>query len=119
MTNKNKRIGSTFESAMRELLRDHNHDVEHLRLSGAADEGDLYIRDWDLVCELKNEKRINLSGYTKEAKVEAENFAKARRRGKDVPVSVSFIKARQKGLDQTYVVFTYAEFARLMRRRGL
>jgi hypothetical protein len=70
------------------------------------------------VLELKAEKRINLSGYMKEAQVESENFAKARRRGSDRPVAVAAVKARNKGIDKTYVILELAEFQRLMRRLG-
>lgn len=112
MTHPSKRLGSRFEAEAREYLRSQGVDVEHLRTAGAEDEGDLYALD--SILELKAEKRINLSGYLKEAKVEAENYAKHRNRHR--PAFFAVVKARGKNVSQSYAVTTLEEWARVMKK---
>lgn len=107
MTHPSKAKGSRFEAQVREYLRDLGIDVEHLRLAGVEDEGDLYALD--SILELKAEKRINLSGYLREAKAEAENYAKHRRR-RDRPGFFAVVKAPGKPISQAYVVTTLEEW---------
>jgi hypothetical protein len=116
MTHPNKAKGSTFERQVREYIRDQGLSVDHLRLAGTDDQGDLYVRESDSVLELKAEKRINLSGYLKEANNEADNYAEAHRRGADRPAFYAVVKARGKSVGQAYVVTTLDEWIRLNRK---
>lgn len=103
-----KRKGAQWQSDIRNVLRDAGYDVEILELSGKEDEGDLVVRMGGgnyVVIEAKNEAKIDLPGYLREAFAEADNFA-AHRPGVDrekvTPIVV--VKARGKSASQAYVV---------------
>ncbi len=116
MSNTAKARGSAFERGVREYLRDQGLRVDHLRLSGTDDQGDLYVHQGDAVLELKATKRLNLSGFLKEAQLEAENYAKAQRRGGDVPASFAVVKAMGKGIGKAYVVTDLDSWIALQKR---
>lgn len=116
MTNPSKARGSLFERSVREYLRDQGLRVDHLKQSGTDDQGDLYVHQGDAVLELKATKRLNLSGFMKEAEVEAENYAKAQRRGSDLPAFFAVVKATGKPIGKAYVVTTLDEWVRLQRK---
>ena len=108
-----KRKGAQFQTDIRNTLREAEYDVEILELSGAEDEGDLVVRmgagEYTII-EAKNEAKIDLPGYLREAHAEADNFAKHRpavRRDKVTPVVV--VKARGKGIRDAYVVRRFSD----------
>ena len=94
--------GKKFQTDVLKYLREAGIKAERLVLAGQLDEGDIYAAG--AILELKAERRINLAGYLKEAKVEAENYAKAR--GEKLPDAFAVVKARGKGIGQAYVIQT-------------
>ena len=106
-----KARGATFETDIRDWFRSHGYDAERLARAGAKDEGDVAVRaDFFgsigiLECKAPGAgNAINLSGWTKEAQVEATHYAEARQieRSKVLPAIV--IKARGKAIADAYLV---------------
>lgn len=110
MTN---RKGPLWEVKLLNYLRENGFDVERLRLTGKEDEGDLVVKDFGgvVIVEAKNEKKVDLAGYIREAEAEAENYA--RHRGIDdgtFVTPVAIIKRRNHGVGKAYVVMTVDTF---------
>ena len=113
-----KARGASWESAIRDDLRAMGYDCERLARTGAKDEGDVVAKDHvafrkDIIIEAKApglDGKIDLSGWLKEATIEAKNYANARHlEGYDV-LPVVVIKARGKSIDEAYVVVKYEDF---------
>lgn len=108
MTN---RKGTLWETKLLNHLRSNGFDVERLRLTGKEDEGDLVVKDGGVVIvEAKDEKRINLAGYLREAEAEAENYAKHRGLDPQLVTPVAIVKRRNHGVGKAYVVMTVDTF---------
>lgn len=108
-----RRRGADAELDFLKYARDTLHlPAERLRLAGRNDEGDVAINDIGLtyVCEVKNEKTINLSGYVTEALTEATNYATARRLERPNVMAVAIVKRRGRPVKDWYVVTTVGEF---------
>ena len=106
-----KARGATFETELRDYFRRIGLDSERLARTGARDEGDVVVRSDFLgfigVIEAKapgQSGRIDLSGWTKEAQVEATHYSEARgiQRASILPAVV--IKARGKSIEDSYLV---------------
>lgn len=106
-----KARGATFETDLRNYFRRIGLDSERLARTGARDEGDVVVRKDFIghlgVIEAKapgQSGRIDLSGWTKEAQVEAQNYSEARgiERASVLPAVV--IKARGKSIEDSYLV---------------
>ena len=106
-----KARGATFETELRDYFRRIGLDSERLARTGARDEGDVVVRSDFLgfigVIEAKapgQSGRIDLSGWTKEAQVEATHYSEARgiQRASVLPAVV--IKARGKSIEDSYLV---------------
>lgn len=106
-----KARGATFETDLRNYFRRIGLDSERLARTGARDEGDVVVREKFIghigVIEAKapgQSGRIDLSGWTKEAQVEAQNYSEARgiERASVLPAVV--IKARGKSIEDSYLV---------------
>ena len=107
-----KRRGATFETELRDYFRGNNYDAERLARAGQLDEGDIVVRKDFLgsigIIEAKapgESGRINLSGWSKEARVEAGNYAKARGLDEGMVLPAIAIKARGKSIADSYLVF--------------
>lgn len=107
-----KQRGARFEVEIRDWFRSHGYLAERLARTGKNDEGDVAVQKDFLgsigVIEAKAPGatgRIDLSGWSKEAQVEAENYAKARGIEKETVLPAVIIKARGKSLDDSYLVF--------------
>lgn len=114
---KNGRIGSEWETRLLVFLRGFFSTVERLRLTGARDEGDVWFehKGHRFVIEAKAERSISLSAYVNEAKVEAANYAKARRWPIELVHPVAIIKRRNHSVSKAYVVMELDEFIRLVK----
>lgn len=116
MSTRSKQIGTTFETSMRNHLREkYGEKVRRLTLNGSADQGDLIVEDPDglyLVIECKAEKSINLAGYVTEALKERDHYANAEGLDPARGVPLVIVKRRNKSLDDAYVVTTVAEYFR-------
>ena len=113
MTNKSKALGTNFETAILKHFRADGYDIERLSLSGAQDEGDLRL--WvglhkTFVIEAKATKAFTPAEWVKQAKVEAENYA--RHRDLALPHWAVVAKARNKPITEAYVILTLEEWVR-------
>jgi Holliday junction resolvase len=106
-----KARGANFETDLRNYFRRIGLDSERLARTGARDEGDVVVRQGFLghigVIEAKapgQSGRIDLSGWTKEAQIEATHYSEARdiERASVLPAVV--IKARGKSIEDSYLV---------------
>lgn len=108
MTN---RKGPAWEIQLLKYLREHKLDAERLRLTGKEDEGDLVVRDGGVVVvEAKNEKKVDLAGYLREAEEEAIHYAKHRGLDPQDVTAVAIVKRRNHGAGKAYVVMTVDTF---------
>jgi len=103
--------GATFETDIRDWFRSRGYDAERLARAGAKDEGDVAVRADFLgsvgVIECKAPgagNAIDLSGWTKEAQVEATHYAQARGIDREAVLPAVIIKARGKSLEDSYLV---------------
>ena len=85
MTNDARRVGSQFETDVRDYLRNLGYSVERLAKAGKLDEGDLLWRTSSgapVICELKARRdrnsALNLGGWLEEAHRESDNYRAAR-----------------------------------------
>ena len=107
-----KARGAGYEVDIRDYFRLRGYDAERLARAGSKDEGDVVVRmailGRHLLLECKApgaSGRIDLSGWAKEAKVEAENFRNARSLGPESVLPAVIIKARGKSIADSYLVF--------------
>ena len=106
-----KARGANFETDLRDYCRRIGYDSERLARTGARDEGDVVVRADFFNCvgviEAKapgQSGRIDLSGWTKEAQVEATNYSEARSLERTSVLSAVVIKARGKSIEDSYLV---------------
>ena len=107
-----KARGATYEIDITKYFRGIGYDAERLARRGSKDEGDVVIRT-DFVggtigileCKAPGAgNAIDLSGWTKEAQVEAGNYAEARGLKREAILSAVVIKARGKSIEDSYLV---------------
>ena len=106
-----KARGANFETDLRDYFRRIGLDSERLARTGARDEGDVVVRSNFLgfigVIEAKapgQSGRIDLSGWTKEAQIEATHYSEARGIEKSSVLPAVIIKARGKSIADAYLV---------------
>jgi hypothetical protein len=104
--------GATYETDIKDWFRGNGYDAERLARTGARDEGDVVVRSdflgsiGILECKAPGANgRIDLSGWTKEAQLEAKHYAEARELDRDAVLSAVLIKARGKSIEDSYLVF--------------
>jgi hypothetical protein len=107
-----KQRGASFETDIRDWFRTNGYDAERLARTGARDEGDVAVRSDFLgsigVIECKAPgagNSIDLSGWSKEAQVEANHYATARGLPQESVLAALIIKARGKPISESYLVF--------------
>jgi hypothetical protein len=108
MTNRSKQKGTSFESSLLPALKAKRPETERRALEGKNDKGDFYIPGEDrFIVEAKNHKEMGLSGWLKEASVEAANAG--------VPHGVVFHKKRgTTDPRQQYATMTVGDFLDLV-----
>lgn len=107
-----KARGATYETDIKDYFRGLGYDAERLARRGSKDEGDVVVRaDFInasigiLECKAPGAgNAIDLSGWTKEAQVEATHYAQARGKKRDEVIAAVVIKARGKSIDNAYLV---------------
>lgn len=104
----NKRRGAAWEIDLADDLVLRGLNAQRLPRAGRNDIGDVaLVTDEDTyIIEAKaprRDGRIDLSGWIKEAQVEAENYRKSKKL-KDTPTPLVIIKASNKGVGEAYVV---------------
>lgn len=103
--------GAKFETELRDYFRRIGLDSERLARRGSKDEGDVVVPTDFLgytgIIEAKapgKSGRIDLSGWTREAQVEATNYSQARGIKRTSVLSAVVIKARGKSIADSYLV---------------
>lgn len=106
-----KARGANFETDIKDWFRANGYDSERLARTGAKDEGDVVVRSDFLgsigVIECKAPgagNAIDLSGWTKEAQLEAKHYAEARDLDPEATLAAVIIKARGKSISDSYLV---------------
>ena len=107
-----KARGATYETDIRDWFRANGYDAERLARAGALDEGDVVVRSDFLlgtigILECKapgSGNAIDLSGWTKEAQIEATHYAEARGIDCESVLPAVLIKARGKSIADSYLV---------------
>lgn len=106
-----KARGATFESDIRDWFRANGYDAERLARTGARDEGDVVVRSDFLgsigIIECKAPgagNKVDLSGWSKEAQLEAQHYADARELEREEIIAALVIKARGKSIADAYLV---------------
>lgn len=107
-----RRKGSGWETDLLKGLRSEGFEVERLTKAGKDDEGDLVVTDeWGkVIVEAKNEAKIDLPSYIREAMVEADNYVSKRALSRQEVTAVAIVKARGRGWKDAYVVTSVREF---------
>lgn len=104
----NKRRGAAFEIELADWLMEQGLNAQRLPRAGRNDIGDVFLptaNDFYIV-EAKaprRDGRIDLSGWCKEADVEAENYRVAKRL-EIAPVPLVIVKAPNRGIADAYVI---------------
>jgi hypothetical protein len=107
-----KARGATYETDIKDYFRGLGYDAERLARRGSKDEGDVVVRSdfigatiGILECKAPGAgNAINLSGWIKEALVEARNYAEARNIDISDVLPAVVIKARGKAIADSYLV---------------
>lgn len=111
-----KARGGQHESDIQNDAREKGHESDKIARAGAKDQGDVIVKGIELkghaLIEAKapgKDGKIDLPGWLKEAKVEAQHYADAR--GIDVGglIPMVVIKARGKSIDEAYVVMRWGD----------
>lgn len=104
--------GATYETDIKNYFRGIGYSAERLARTGELDEGDVVIGKDFLgkigVIECKAPgagNAIDLSGWSKEARREAENYSKARGLDSEQVLPAVLIKARGRSIADSYLVF--------------
>ncbi len=104
----NKRRGAAFEIELADWLMAQGLNAQRLPRAGRNDIGDVFLKTVNdtYVIEAKaprRDGRIDLSGWLREADIEAENYRVAKRL-LIAPSPLVIIKASNKGTGDAYVV---------------
>jgi len=104
----NKRRGAGWEIDLEDWFIENGLDARRLPRAGRNDIGDVFISgvNGPYVVEAKaprRDGRIDLSGWLREAAIEAENYRVAKRLN-TAPTPLVIIKASNKGVGEAYVV---------------
>ena len=104
----NKAKGAAFEIDLADGFVEEGYDAQRLPRAGRNDIGDVFLKTANdiYVIEAKAPRRdgkIDLSGWIREAEIEAENYRIAKRLTV-APTPLVIIKASNKGTGEAYVV---------------
>ena len=104
----NKRRGAAWEIDLADGFIEAGYEAQRLPRAGRNDIGDVFLKTVNdaYVIEAKaprRDGRIDLSGWLREADVEAENYRKAKKLA-IAPTPLVIIKASNKGIEDAYVV---------------
>lgn len=104
----NKRRGAAWEIDLADWFVELEYDAQRLPRAGRNDIGDVFLKTANdaYVIEAKaprRDGRIDLSGWLREADIEAENYRLAKRLLL-APSPLVIIKASNKGIGDAYVV---------------
>jgi hypothetical protein len=106
-----KARGATYETDIKDWFRANGYDAERLARTGAKDEGDVVVRSDFFgsigIIEAKAPgagNKVDLSGWTREAQLEATHYAEARNLKREEVLPAVLIKARGKSISDSYLV---------------
>lgn len=116
---RNRTAGARWQSELRDGLREAGLDVERLVLAGKEDEGDLVVRNYVggpvgtyVVIEAKAGE-MHAAEFVKEARVEAEHFAKHRGITGVTVTGIAIVKRRGANWKDAYVLTTVRDYFEL------
>jgi hypothetical protein len=104
----NKRRGAAWEIDLADELVNEGYEAQRLPRAGRNDIGDVFLKTVNdaYVIEAKaprRDGRIDLSGWLREAEIEAENYRISKNLS-IAPTPLVIIKASNKGVMEAYVV---------------
>lgn len=104
----NKRRGAAWEIDLADWFMTQGYEAQRLPRAGRNDIGDVFLKMPNdvYVIEAKAPRRdgkIDLSGWLREAYLEAENYRKSKKMA-SAPTPLVIIKASNKGIEDAYVV---------------
>jgi hypothetical protein len=104
----NKRRGASFEIDLADWFMQQGLNAQRLPRAGRNDIGDVFLPATNdiYVIEAKAPRRdgkVDLSGWLREAHLEAENYRKSKKLA-SAPTPLVIIKASNKGIEDAYVV---------------
>jgi hypothetical protein len=104
----NKRRGASFEIDLADWFMQQGLNAQRLPRAGRNDIGDVFLPAINdiYVIEAKAPRRdgkVDLSGWLREAYLEAENYRKSKKLA-SAPTPLVIIKASNKGIEDAYVV---------------
>jgi hypothetical protein len=116
---RNRGAGKRWEREIRDGGRAEGIDTEHTRDTGTKDEGDLVLRVGGRfhVVEAKNAK-LAPTEFLREAAVEAEHFAEARKLPGEVVHPVVFVKRARFGFLDGLALLTVRDYLKLAKAAG-
>jgi hypothetical protein len=117
MSSYGKRKGSGFETGVMKWLRSVGLFAERLTKAGSKDEGDIVViaNNQTYILELKATKTLALPQFWREATIEAQHYADARKLDK-VPKSYVIIKRRMAGIEKAWVVEDFEQWVEKVKQ---
>lgn len=111
-----KRRGRKFERDLVEYFRDRDFEVEHCRLVGQNDEGDVAVRtpDFHILIEAKSPgvgQPLRIPDWFRQAESEAEHYAAKRRLDIKNVVPVVAIDRVGEDLGETWICIKLRQFS--------
>lgn len=117
MSAANKAKGTRFESQVADHLQMVGVRAKRLPRAGVNDIGDIAfpLAEGTMVLEAKARKVMDFATWVREAETEAVNYE--HKYPAEAPAfGAAVVKRRQKGIDESYVVLTLAEFVALLQK---
>jgi len=111
VSSKAKARGTRFESDIVRYLD--GHDVVRLVQTGSSDQGDIRVNDF--ILQAKDRAQMDLSGSIDDAHTQLAHYQKLHP-GEGVDYCAAVLKRRRRGIAETYVVITLADFSRLLTK---
>jgi Holliday junction resolvase len=117
MSTYGKRKGAGFETGAMKWLREKGLFAERLTKAGAKDEGDIVVvsNNQTYILELKATKALSLPEFWREAVIEAQHYADARKL-KIVPKPYVIIKRRMAGIEKAWVVEDFEQWVERVKK---
>lgn len=121
MSSASKAKGTLHERNVAEYFQSNGIDARRLPRMGAKDIGDHEVPLGNgvfLIVEAKDEKRISLPDYLRQASVESENYASKYPLTKRVH-GCAIVKARNANISKAFVVFDFESFIEFLQMEVL
>lgn len=112
---RNRRAGARWQADLRDGLRQEGFDIERLALAGTEDEGDHVIRAGqmpvrDFIIVEAKAGEMHAAAFVRQARTEADNFARHRSIDPCVVTGVAVVKRRGANWKDAYVLTTVRDY---------